>query len=77
MNESFWVLENKTMPLYFGVCNGRAHWAVGLENAVKFHNQHSGYIMLSILQELGYGTNHNVTEHMYMPAPPLPTEPPK
>lgn len=66
MNESFWVLENNSMPLYFGLCNGRSHWAVGIESAIKFHNQHSGNMMMLVLQDLGYGTNHKVTEHQYM-----------
>lgn len=67
--ESFWVLENENMPLYFGLCNGRAHWAVGIDSAIKFHNQHSGYMMLSVLKELGFGANHKVTEHAYMEKP--------
>lgn len=39
-NKPFWVLENKAFPLYFGICNQKAHWAVGIDDAVKFHNQH-------------------------------------
>ena len=70
MNENtFWVLENDSFPLYFGLCNGKAHWAVGLESAIKFYNQHSAYMMISVLKELGYGANHKVAEHMYMENP--------
>jgi hypothetical protein len=65
-NKTFWVLENNSMPLYFGICNKRAHWAVGIDNAIKFYSQHSAYMMMTVLNDLGYGTNHKVTEHSYM-----------
>ena len=64
-DKSFWVLENKSMPLYFGICDKRAHWAVRIDDAVKFADQCSAYMMISIMNELGYGTNHNVVEHMF------------
>lgn len=66
MSKSFWVLENQSLPLYFGMCDGRAHWAVGIDSAIKFYNQHSAYMLMSVLSELGYGTNHKVTEHEYI-----------
>ena len=73
MRNTFWLIEDATIPVYWGTCNGAGTFRAGLDGAVKFSTKDDAEKALTIIKDFMHGSDrpipaYKVVEHGYMDA---------